>query len=504
MKHATITRLAFLASALLPAAGQANPQLDQLLEQTAPILAEPEAYHTPEDTGETLEPLALTLDQCVALALQNNARILEADTEVALREAQTGQAKARRRPQIQGQYSYNYIDNLDQGIGSPLIQGLIGAEGYAPEKATTTTGLSINQLIYAGGQVQAAVKASQYLASSEAWRRDAVRAEIAFQAREAYHTALLASSLVTVAEEALEAFERHVSDTEILQREGASTAYEVLRAKTEAGARRSDLEAARAGAKLADINMRRILALPENQPLTYDAALPWTPVGEKVEALVAAARAQRPEVLALQEAVAASDHQERGVKGKYLPQAAATVRWQSVDNGGQVMTDGWSVNVGAQWDLYLGGQRKHELGEVRARAEGLRIQLADMERLVAADVEQACVRLDETTASMRTGKETVVLAAESVRLANLRFKEGVGTQTEIIDTELTLTQAKTGLVQAIRDYFVAYAALQRAAGGDPAASSVGAVEETTADPAVVEAPVVEAPVVEEAAVETPK
>jgi outer membrane protein TolC len=51
-----------------------------------------------------------------------------------------------------------------------------------------------------------------------------------------------------------------------------------------------------------------------------------------------------------------------------------------------------------------------------------------------------------------------------VRLAELRYKEGAGTQTEIIDTELARTQAKTALIQAIRDYFVAYASLQRAAG----------------------------------------
>lgn len=465
MKYSKLLYLVCCA-AVLPAAVHADPQLDQLLEQVAPILAEPEAYHTSGDGGDAPEALALTLDKCVSLALENNAKVLEADTEVAIREAQTGQAKARRRPQVQSQYVYNYIDNLNQGIGRPGISKLIGADDFSPEKGTTTTGLTITQLIFAGGQVQAAVKASKYLAASEEWRRDAIRAEIAYQAREAYQNALLASALVSVAQEALEAFERHVKDTEALQREGVITTYEVMRAKTEAGTRRSDLEAAQAGEKLADINMRRILALPENQPLSYDAALPWTPVEATSKDLVAQARAKRPEVLALQEAVAASGQQEKGVKGKYLPQAAATVKWQNVDKGGRAMTDGWQFNVGAQWDLYLGGQRKHELGEVRAQAENLRIQLDDLEHLVASDVEQACVRLDEATASMRSGKETVALAEESVRLAELRFKEGAGTQTEIIDTELARTQAKTALVQAIRDYFVAYAALQRASGGD--------------------------------------
>lgn len=462
MKHASLICLACIGAGLSPALAEGGSPLDQLLNQAAPILAEEKAYHTGTKGNEAVEPLSLTLEGCVSLALAQNAQVLEADTEVAIREAQAGQARARRRPHVKGQAAYNYIEELDQGIGRPGIQKLIGADGYAPEKDTITTGLSITQLIYAGGQVQAAVKASDYLAASEGWRRDALRAEVAYQAREAYHNALLAASLVEVAEAAVAAFERHVKDTEALHKEGAVTGYEVMRAKTETAARRADLESARAGVKLADIRVRQLLALPEDQPLHYDASLPWTPVTVTSSEMAEQARAGRPEIIALQQALAASGEQEKGVKGKYLPQAAATVKWQNVDNGGRVMTDGWQVNVGAQWDLYLGGQRKHELGEVRARAEGLRIQLADLERLVVADVEQACVRLDEASASMRAERETVTLAEESVRLAELRFREGAGTQTEIIDTELAHTRAKTALVQAIRDYFVAYASLQRA------------------------------------------
>ena len=131
MKSSTLFRLAFCSSALLSAGAQADPKLEQLLEQAGPILAEPEAYHTSGEGGEALETLALTLDQCVALALENNAQILEADTDIALREAQTGQAKARRLPQVKGQVAYNYIEELDQGIGRAGIQKLIGAEPKA-------------------------------------------------------------------------------------------------------------------------------------------------------------------------------------------------------------------------------------------------------------------------------------------------------------------------------------------------------------------------------------
>ncbi|MCF6286345.1 MAG: TolC family protein [Candidatus Hydrogenedentes bacterium] len=438
--------------------------LDQLLENVAPILNESGAYRNSVETDEDLSPLALDLDRCVEIAVAQNAQILVAETEVALREAQAGQARARRKPKVNVQWSYRYIDKLNQDIGPPAIQRVLGVQNYAPDKGTITTGLSVTQVLYTGGQIQAAVKASQYLATSEAWREEAIREEVAYQAKTAYHDALLAHALVNVATEALSVFERHQQDTETLKEEGMVTPFEVLRAKTEVGARQANLTSAEAAARLADLNIRRILALPGGQPITYDRHLPREAITDSVTDLKARAQKQRAELKALTDALAAGKQQARGVKGKYLPQAAASANWINVDKGGQVLPDGWQFNVGAQWDLYLGGQRKHELGEARARISGLRIQQADMERLIALDVEQAVIALHKATVTMGTEKEHVALAKESVRLAKLRYQEGIGTQTEIIDSALVHTQAKTSLVQAIRDYYVAYASLERALG----------------------------------------
>ena len=471
MSTALILFAALLAGAPTgtPPEGNGPSELDQLLENVAPVLDGATGYDEAGDSGAAMTPLAIDLARCVELALAQNGDVLVAETEVALREAQTGQARARRLPSVKAQAGYSYIDGLDQEIGRPAVRQLIGAEGYAPDKGTFTTNVAVTQIIFAGGQIRAAVQASKYLAQSEAWRGDAVRAEVAYQARMAYHDALLAHALVTVAEEALTVFERHLNDTKALQEEGAVTPYEVHRARSEVGARQADLASAEAAARLADLNIRRLLALPDGQPLVYDRNLPHEPVGATGEALKARALEQRPEWRALADAVQAGSQQLRGVKGKYLPQASATVSWNNVENGGKVLPDGWQFNVGAQWDLYLGGQRKYEQAEVRARLEGLRIQQADLERLIALDVEQSLIRLREATVAMRTDRENVDVAAESVRLAKLRYQEGYGTQTEIIDSALVHTKAKTDLVQAIRDYYVAYASLQRALGGDPAA-----------------------------------
>jgi outer membrane protein TolC len=53
-------------------------------------------------------------------------------------------------------------------------------------------------------------------------------------------------------------------------------------------------------------------------------------------------------------------------------------------------------------------------------------------------------------------------AREALRLARLRFQEGVGTQSDVINSETALTQAEFNRLQAILDYNRALASLQRA------------------------------------------
>jgi outer membrane protein TolC len=52
----------------------------------------------------------------------------------------------------------------------------------------------------------------------------------------------------------------------------------------------------------------------------------------------------------------------------------------------------------------------------------------------------------------------------------------VGTQTETLDADLALVQARTGLVQALGDYFIAQADLAKASGRGWQPTSVGAPE----------------------------
>jgi outer membrane protein TolC len=195
--------------------------------------------------------------------------------------------------------------------------------------------------------------------------------------------------------------------------------------------------------------------------------------------LIARAYERRPELLALERGILAAEQDVRRTKGQYWPRLAATGQYSQSDGGGSSLMsqDGIQATIGAEIDIFAGGRRKYEVVEARARLDSVRNQSEDVKNLVALDVTRAYIQLQDAAALVLSEQGNVELALEGLRLAELRFQEGVGTQSETLDASLALTGAESALVRALYNYAVAHAALEKAIGDAP-------MQTTAAAPAV--------------------
>jgi outer membrane protein TolC len=453
--------------------------IQELREQT---LRDLEQYWK-SDSPEAADPNALemTLPQAVQTALRQNPQVLVSQSEVDIARAQAGQARAERYPQVGIQESYAYVEGAESLFGGlgPL-SSLLGME---TSKTFRRDQLSIKQVLYAGGQIASAVRASKFLAESQEWQRQAQLNNLEYQTKQAYYDALLAHAMIRVAQESIVTFERHLADTQQMFDVGLVSQFEVLRARTEVSARQSNWVAAKNAERLALVNLRRILAVPQDQPLRLASPIEIVPLEETLDDLLAQADQGRPELIALGKGISAAGQNVRGVKGRYLPQAAASAEYLNVDKGGMTQPDGWTLAVGAQWEVFSGGRRKHQVAEAQARERSLINQREDLSRLVELDVRQAYIQMQDALAKVMEERATVEFAREGLRLAQLRFQEGVGTQAEILDAELALTGAESSLIRAMRDYAVAHASLEKATGRSWYPEMADAAAPTTSGPA---------------------
>ena len=86
---------------------------------------------------------------------------------------------------------------------------------------------------------------------------------------------------------------------------------------------------------------------------------------------------------------------------------------------------------------------------------------------VAREVRVAALNLQEAALRTESTAQTVALAQEALRLANVRYEAGIAVAVEVTNAESQLTQARFNQVNAAYDYAIALAQLQRAASDQP-------------------------------------
>jgi len=453
-----------LLSATL-ANGEEASRLDALLERARPVLDGVDAAPAPVAATPSGEPLQLDAATSVAMALKQNAQIAISDEDLSQAEAKVGQAQSLRKPQVTSQVGVTYIDGIEAiGTSSPLLESLIGIGDLQPDKTIARGTVSVEQVLYAGGQIAAGIRASQYLAQSASWKREVTRAQVALETTQAYQDAVMTQALIEVAHDSIGAFERHREDAQHAVDVGFASRIVLLRADTELQARQADVVSAETAHRIALLNLKRLIGAPEAQPVVLSGESIWNPDSTTLDALIAQAQAQRAELRALDSGIAAAEQNVRAKRGEYRPRAAASAQWQESVGSGTLQPDGFSAQAGLEWQIYAGGKRKHTVAEAQSQLRSIQKQREDVARLVELDVRQAQLRVSEAIEKIRRDKGTLTLAEEGLRLAQVRFREGVGTQTEVLDASLARSQAQTKIVQALRDHAVAVAALQKAAG----------------------------------------
>jgi outer membrane protein TolC len=83
---------------------------------------------------------------------------------------------------------------------------------------------------------------------------------------------------------------------------------------------------------------------------------------------------------------------------------------------------------------------------------------------VQFEVRQALLRLGEAKESLLSQEKNVEQAEESVRIAELNFAEGMITTLDVGTAQAALTQAKSNYSQALYDYVLSLAQLDKAMG----------------------------------------
>ncbi|OGP69846.1 MAG: hypothetical protein A2Z73_03835 [Deltaproteobacteria bacterium RBG_13_60_28] len=120
---------------------------------------------------------------------------------------------------------------------------------------------------------------------------------------------------------------------------------------------------------------------------------------------------------------------------------------------------------GMQWSLFSGLDTRAQVAQARERLTQLKVRHQDLGEQVRLDVQTAHLGLKETADRIRVTEKAVAQGEENLRLNEERYKEQVGTATDVIDAQTLLTKTRVNYFNALYDHQMAKAQMLWAVGG---------------------------------------
>jgi len=416
----------------------------------------------------TAPPATLTLQDCLDLALKQNPAILKAQEEIRRTHGVIMEARSPALPQITASGEYRRVDrnSIDSFPGTTNI--------FQNQEQPWSTQVEVSQLVYSGGRVRAALRAAKLADQIAALGFQRTVADTILEVRRQFYQILLNKAQVEVREQSVTLLDQQLRDAQSRFDVGAVPRFNVLRAEVELANAKPPLIRAQNDLRLSKEALVKLLAIdsPDQTnsftPINFAGQLVYEHRAWELPAALQQAINNRPELLQSERQIGVAQANVKVATSGYKPEASvfANYGWRDTTFSDEVdeLRHGWTLGARLDWAIFDGMLTRGRVTQARALLNEANLDYGDTRRQVELEVRQAYSDYLQTLELIEAQKKTTEQAEESLRLAEARFRAGSGTQLDVLSAQTALTDARSNEVQALYEYNVAIAALERVTG----------------------------------------
>ncbi|MFN8652514.1 MAG: TolC family protein [Gemmatimonadales bacterium] len=454
---------------------------------------------------DTLPQATLSLDDALRLALPASEAVSLARSAVRRAQGDVKKARSEFFPQITGTASYTRtlksqfsrsaggsgttdttqttttscnrfrgdpsapvgtrLDSLESAVGCLTSLNPFAAFGNLPfgQKNQYRLGLDGSQILYAGGRVRAQTRAAQAAERSAKIGLTAQEAQLTLDVTQAYYDAALADQLLLIARGTLQLADSTYQQTVLARKVGSQPEFDVLRAQVSRDNARTAAIQRESDREIAFLRLKQLLNLPLAGPLTLttpvvDSLLPVVPaldslVSRQLDTVVD----ERAPVRQAQASVDEQEQRYRVAKAERYPAVTLSSSFARLGYPSDLLpswsdfVSDWTVGLTVKVPLFTGGRIGGSVQSAGTNAEDARIRLRQARERAAVDTRSALERLRAAGAAWEASQGTVAQAEKAYAIAEIRYRNGISTQTELADSRILLEQARANRATAGRD-----------------------------------------------------
>ncbi len=443
---------------LLAGASRARAQCQGTLSSTDVAADCTARNNTPALKADIDPKKAYSLEELIDVAESNNPL-----TRIAWESAK----QAAERLGIARSEYYPHLAALalagDERAIEPWPKPLGVANGYfLLDASTLEAGVDLRYNVYDFGRRAGRVEASKALrlAASAVFQR--TNQDAAFRVVTGYFNLITSQERLEASRQIVKTAQTTQDAAEAQLANGRATLPDVLNARAAAAQARYDLEASIGAVDTARVVLRETIGVEPSDAILVEQPtnLPLpAQVAESTASLVDKAKQQRPDLRAISEKLRAANAQLKIAKAEYLPTiqfgafAGQQALWPRTvlpagNQVGSANASVWSVGVSANWTIFDGGLRRHEVLGAESQRREVENEKREKEDAIGREVWAAYVQF-RTAVRQHEAAETLLTSASTSYDASLdAYRYGVKNLVDLVTAENQLAQARLADVQS--------------------------------------------------------
>ena len=418
-----------------------------------------------EAVAEAAAPvMQMNMQDAMARAFATNPAIKIADFEKDAARASLNAARAGRGIKIQANASASR-GGYEEAWFNKVNKSVLGATERIGN--TYSNSITASMPLYTGGALSGAIKSAKAGYKSALVGVQKSYNDMRSTVTNGYYTVLQADDMQVLARESVERLAEHLKNVKAQYDVGVVAKVDVLRSEVELANAQQNLIKAENAYKISEANFNKIIGLPLATNLSLEDTLTYTPYEQDLAYCLDYAAKNRPELEQAKQGVEAARGQVRQARSGYQPQISAVASQNFGTSDAHWPADeesNWTVGVQASLTIFDTGVTRAKSHAARANYFSAQEAYRDTIDAVNLDVRSQYLNMREAEKRISTTEVAVSQAEEDYRIAQLRYQAGVGTNTDVLDAQVALTDAQTNYLQSIYDYNISKTNLETAIG----------------------------------------
>jgi len=400
---------------------------------------------------------SLSLAGCIELALKYHPSLSAGQASVELQKAKVEQALAAYYPQIDFKTTYNAATANYSSSSAPAYSWNFSD--------TFSMGPSLDQLIYDFGRTSNYVKINRENVTASKQDLQTARQKVVLNTKEAYYGVLQSLALIKVAEETLTQNQQRLTQAEGFYQAGTRSKIDVTKAEVDLANVQLALIRAKNSYQIARANLNNSIGLREGLRFAVVETIDFNPTEIDLEEILQSAFTRRPEMLQIKAKQRSQEAAVELARSGYYPTLSGNVSntWGTDEVPNDLAWD-WSVGAALTIPIFSGFSTQSQIAEAKAQLRDLAAQEEILRLNIRLEAEQAYLNFNEALERIAVTQKSMDQAKENYDLASGRYQVGIGQPLEINDAEVLLANARANHINALYDYKVAEALIEKTMG----------------------------------------